>query len=620
MTGLRTRGLALALAGLAALMALESASPAAAVDPAGLARFQSCSPTTDAFVSLEAAPEVTGPIPLGAGLHRLWDLGVAWRDVNPAPGQFRWDTLDAEIAQVEASGSRPMLVLGLTPQWAAANPNAGDPRWGPGTASPPKNNADWQAYVQAVVDRYGKRIAAYEVWNEANLQTFWTGTPEQMAQLTAEAYAIIKASQPDAIVLTPSVTTRLRGPMRTFMRRFLPAAAGLNYPFDVFAIHTYPAGNQGTEGRVADITNWQGVVVDAVGATSPVLDRPIWDTEINYGLAGPGSVPGRAYSDAEGAALLVQTFLDSQRLGIDATFWYLYTAAPYSLLGVQLWEGTPITRSFWEASRRVFAAGTACPTAPDAKPFDVDAQLAVRAVNPVPAPGTAVVTTSADATPRAQKPSISASTVTVTAADWSITAATRSRSSRWPWSAYVGDTVTWRATGLAPASRVYLWEATTGAFLGAATTDAAGAASGSATVPPATGGRALQWNGFAPDGSVRQVTVGVQVLARATSPARTTVRFADGSGRIDAPARARLQDLAGSLPPGVTTSVRLGAAVAAGASAAERRLARDRMTAVQTALRKAGVTGAVTRTVTQATSAAAERAVTVAISFPAGTG
>ena len=114
---------ATATVAVAAVLATTPAPPAAAFDPRGIARMQACTPPTEDFVSLEAAPEVVGAIPLGAGMHRLWDLGVGWTHVNPAAGTFDWSVLDAEVAQVEESGSRPMLVLGLTPQWAAANPS-----------------------------------------------------------------------------------------------------------------------------------------------------------------------------------------------------------------------------------------------------------------------------------------------------------------------------------------------------------------------------------------------------------------------------------------------------------------------------------------------------------------
>ena len=145
----------------------------------------------------------------------------------------------------------------MTPQWAAANPNAGDPRWGAGTASPPRDINDWKAYFT-------------------------------------------------------SVALRLRAYMRRFVDPFLAALNTRGYPFDGFAIHTYPAGKPGPQDRVNDIVYWQSTVANSVGAASPVLDRLTFDTEVNFGVAGPGATPGRAYSDAEGASIIQQTYLDSQ--------------------------------------------------------------------------------------------------------------------------------------------------------------------------------------------------------------------------------------------------------------------------------------------------------------------
>ncbi|MSW67087.1 MAG: hypothetical protein F2820_07475, partial [Actinobacteria bacterium] len=82
---------------------------------AGLKKFQTASARASYFMSMEVAPEVTGAVPLKAGMHRWWDMKTAWKDVNPARDVFDWSVLDQRVAQAEASGAQPMLVLGLTP-------------------------------------------------------------------------------------------------------------------------------------------------------------------------------------------------------------------------------------------------------------------------------------------------------------------------------------------------------------------------------------------------------------------------------------------------------------------------------------------------------------------------
>ncbi len=578
----------------AALLAvtMHGGSPVRAADVNGVARMHACTPPSSNFVSLEVAPEVTGAIPITAGMHRLWDLGVTWKDVNPAAGSFTWTALDAQVSKAEAAGAKPLLVLGMTPQWAAANPGAGDPRWGAGTASPPRDINDWTAYVTAVVDRYGSRIAAYELWNEANLATFWTGTADQMADLTAAAYPIIKAKQPDAIVLLPSVTLRLRASMRRFVGPFLAALGTRGFPFDGFAIHTYPAGNLGPQDRVNDIVYWQSTVVNQLGADSPILDRLIFDTEVNYGLAGPGATPGRSYSDAEGASIIQQTYLDSQSLGIDATFWYLYTAAPYSLLGVQLWSGTPDSLAAWAAMRRAFSPGTSCPAAGAQSPLETDRKLAVVAGGISVEPGKASVFDNGVNAVSVAPPTITGSRLTTSSAGWTVSAETTTIQSTAPFGASAGSSVAVVGSGYAPGTTVYLWLTEPSTFLAATTTDANGAFSTTVTIPAAAsaGNHVLQVNGFTQGASVRSASIGLRVFAKATSPTNVILTFPPGKKKLDASARAAIRDLVATVPKGVRTTTIVTGEMHKSDPDTEK-LARTRAKKVVAYLKKSGLAG-----------------------------
>ena len=307
--------------------------------------------------ALSAGPEVgwnaglEGVSPLGANYYRLWDMKVAWRDVNPAPGVFDWSILDRRIAQVESWGGKPIMVLGLTPQWAAADPSAGDPRWGPGNASPPADIETWRAYVRALVSRYGGRIGAYEIWNEANLKTFWTGSVAQMADMVRVAADEIGGT---SVSLAPSVTTRLASGARFTAELAQNLDDATLKQLDGWSIHTYPAGDAGPsvseacEQRVDDIIAWQLALIGSLPSPGSLI-KPIWDTEINFGLRGPGIRPGINWSDGDGAALLTCAYQDSRALGISVTAWYEYTAANYSLLGVQMNPGTPQVNAAWAA-------------------------------------------------------------------------------------------------------------------------------------------------------------------------------------------------------------------------------------------------------------------------------
>lgn len=308
--------------------------------------------------SLGLAPEVTGSPGVPASYIRLWDMGMAWRDINPAPGVFNFSVMDQRIAQTEAAGAKPLVVLGLTPAWAAKDPSAGDPRWGAGTASPPSNTSTFTAYVTAIMQRYGARIGAVEVWNEANLQTFWTGTPAEMANLTALANSAIKAISPNTQVIAASTTTRLASSVASFFGPYASALKSSGYPIDAWTIHTYPAGNQGPSDRYQDVLEWRGVLIEATQNDPAALNKQVWDTEINYGLAGPGPTPHSDFDANTSGQFVARTFVDSVRLGIDATFWYMWTASSYSLLGVQMFNGTTTTIGAYNTTRSWLSGST----------------------------------------------------------------------------------------------------------------------------------------------------------------------------------------------------------------------------------------------------------------------
>ncbi len=365
---------AVASFGMVIGLGMQSVQTAQADTDPGIPILQACKSTTDSFVSLQAAPEIGigTKVPVTAGYLRLWDEQVAWRNLFPSsntPDPTAMKVLSDRLDQAHSSGAKALYVMGLTPQWAAADPTAGDARFGAGSASPPSNPEFFDNYVRTLVSTFGSRIDAYELWNEGNIKTFWSGSAEQLADLTARAYSIIKAGDPSAIVLAPSTTLRLGNAMNVFVSGFINQAAKTNpsYAFDGFAIHSYPSGTGTAADRATLIKNWQTSLAIALpDSANSVLERPIWDTEVNYGLAGPGTTPATDYTDAQGAELLKQTYADSKALGVDATFWYLYTASPFDLLGVQFWSGTPATIAAWNETRSKWATGTGVCSAPPA--------------------------------------------------------------------------------------------------------------------------------------------------------------------------------------------------------------------------------------------------------------
>lgn len=277
-------------------------------------------------------------VPVGS--IRLWDSGVAWGQVEQKDNKFWWDGLDRAIGSANTQNAQIMYVLGSTPKWAASNTKQGDyPN--KGAASMPNLKA-WKGWVQAVCTRYADSIESYQVWNEANLTTFWQGTPKQMAQLTSEAYKIIRKCDPTAKVVAASSTVRLQSAYKKFFPAYLKELKKLSWPIDVVSVHLYPAGT-GTPG---DRANYITQVKSDMKAAKVPASKPLWDTEINYGIKGPGSkYPHKSIGGSQAAAWVAQTYLDNIRLGVGRAYWYFW--APQSnLVGIQMNTGSPGAKGY----------------------------------------------------------------------------------------------------------------------------------------------------------------------------------------------------------------------------------------------------------------------------------
>ena len=281
------------------------------------------------------------------GALRLWDNGTAWSQIEVKKGEFKWDNLEGALANAESKGMTDILmVLGTTPEWAAKKVGKDDyPQ--PGAASAPKNLQDWSDWVTAVVTRYKGRISAYEIWNEANLKNFYNGTPEELAEMTKIANDIIKKVDPEALVVAASPALRLDARFTDFYPAYLKALAAANWPVDVLTLHSYPDGQGNPATRGALIQKFK----DALTAAGAPADLPLWDTELNYGLPGPGDTPGADITGPAAAGWIVRTYIDNLRYGIERGYWYIWTQVPGgatgAVKGIQAYPGSDAEQGFF---------------------------------------------------------------------------------------------------------------------------------------------------------------------------------------------------------------------------------------------------------------------------------
>jgi hypothetical protein len=235
---------------------------------------------------------------------RLWDAKVTWPDLEPAKGQWRFENLDRSLALAEAHHASVLMTLGLTPRWASARPQ--EPSgYAPGYAAEPRDLEDWRVFVRTVATRYKGRIHAYEVWNEPNVRKFWTGSIDQLADLTREASVIIHGVDPQAIVVSPPATGF---PGIKWLPEFLSKAGQY---VDVIGYHFYltPKPPENTL-----------QLVDAIKkamAENGAQDKPLWDTEAGW-------LPPAQIDPELGAAYLARSYIVLWADGVQRFYWYAW--------------------------------------------------------------------------------------------------------------------------------------------------------------------------------------------------------------------------------------------------------------------------------------------------------
>ncbi|MGW3345550.1 GH39 family glycosyl hydrolase [Nonomuraea rubra] len=187
------------------------------------------------------------------------DLGV-YRQGEP----YDFSRVDAVYDRVVALGLRPVVELGFMPRDLAADPSKTVFQY-EAVISPPKDFEAWGDLVRALVEhlagRYGLRDLvdrwAFEVWNEPNLDVFWSGTREEYFLLYDVTAAAVRAVHPDLRVGGPA--SAANGWVAELLAHVTDSGAAL----DFVSTHTY--GNAPLDWRP---------VLEAYGR-----DVPIWWTE-----------------------------------------------------------------------------------------------------------------------------------------------------------------------------------------------------------------------------------------------------------------------------------------------------------------------------------------------------
>ncbi|HSI85385.1 MAG TPA: hypothetical protein VK970_16485 [Candidatus Methylacidiphilales bacterium] len=225
---------------------------------------------------------------------------IPWASVQRGPDSpFQFEKHDAILRTMTKLGIEPMVLLDYGVSWASTAPA--------GTSDAHKYNyapqmEHWLAYVRACVERYGKNVRYWEVWNEPDIG-FWRSSTDAYIDLFARTSEEITKLDPGAQVLNGGLAMVSREPNRDFYPQFMAKADRKNWA--VMAYHDYMT--------VAENRERFAMARDQMRKNGYSL--PMWINEGGFHTLMPGGERAQAI-------LLVKKIALSAAQGVRAYFWY----------------------------------------------------------------------------------------------------------------------------------------------------------------------------------------------------------------------------------------------------------------------------------------------------------
>jgi xylan 1,4-beta-xylosidase len=233
---------------------------------------------------------------------------------------FSFFNADQIIDYLLSIGMRPFVELSFMPTaLASGDKTVFHYR---ANVTPPRDYAAWEDLVGRLVghwkDRYGAeevRRWFFEVWNEPNLEDFWTGTQDDYFRLYRHAAAAIKRADPHFRVGGPATARN------EWIPEFLDFCETSGVPADFVSTHHYPTDALGSEDDDTERELSRGrrsrLRDQAREVQKQARGHPVYYTEWNTSSNPRDHLHDEPYA----AAFIVKTVMEASGLVEAYSFW-----------------------------------------------------------------------------------------------------------------------------------------------------------------------------------------------------------------------------------------------------------------------------------------------------------
>ena len=165
------------------------------------------------------------------------EMGVYSEDNQGRP-IYNFQYVDALYDAILKTGMKPFVELSFMPQALASGGKT--VFWWKGNITPPKDYSKWERLIQALVKHWTERYGAdevkqwlFEIWNEPNLDIFWSGDQSEYFKLYEVTARAIKSISPDYRVGGPATAGH------AWVTQTIKFATKNHVPLDFISTHDY---------------------------------------------------------------------------------------------------------------------------------------------------------------------------------------------------------------------------------------------------------------------------------------------------------------------------------------------------------------------------------------------
>jgi xylan 1,4-beta-xylosidase len=192
------------------------------------------------------------------------EMGVYSEDKQGRP-IYNFQYIDALYDAILNTGMKPFVELSFMPQALASGSKT--IFWWKGNITPPKDYGKWEQLIQSLIQHWTLRYGAeevkqwyFEVWNEPNLDIFWSGSQSEYFKLYQVTARAIKKVSPEYRVGGPATAGN------GWVGETIGFANENQAPLDFIATHDYGVKGIGFDDGVQQLylITEPGAIIDGV--------------------------------------------------------------------------------------------------------------------------------------------------------------------------------------------------------------------------------------------------------------------------------------------------------------------------------------------------------------------